>query len=96
MALTLVSSEKTLQADRTRALCLLLRALRRDKKLTQQQLAARLGKPQSFVAKYEAGERQLDVAEWLAIVEAMDADPIVFLRVLLTPMPRKDVPARRK
>lgn len=75
--------QKSIHSQRANGLRLLLRALRRDKKLTQQQLADKLGRPQSFVAKYEAGERQLDVVEWLAIVEALGANPLGFLRALL-------------
>ena len=40
-------------------------AARRAAGLSQQQVAAKLGRPQSFVAKYEAGERRLDVVELL-------------------------------
>jgi transcriptional regulator with XRE-family HTH domain len=43
--------------------------------LTQQQLADRLGKHQSFVAKYEGGERRIDVIEFLAIARALELDP---------------------
>jgi transcriptional regulator with XRE-family HTH domain len=41
----------------------LLRELRQDAGLRQQDLAARLGEPQSFVSKYESGERRLDMLE---------------------------------
>ena len=44
--------------------------------LTQQQLAKRLKKPQSFVAKYEGGERRLDVVEFLGVAQAIGADPL--------------------
>jgi transcriptional regulator with XRE-family HTH domain len=55
----------------------------RDKAgLTQQKLAKRLGKPQSFVAKYEGGERRLDVVEFIAIARAIGADPVRIVRVL--------------
>lgn len=43
--------------------------------LTQQQLAGRLGRPQSFVAKYENGERRLDVIEFLEITRKLGTDP---------------------
>ena len=43
--------------------------------LTQAELAARLGRPQSFVSKYETGERRLDVVEFLEVAEALAADP---------------------
>lgn len=39
--------------------------------LTQEALATKLGRPQSFVAKYEAGERQLDVIEFILVTKAM-------------------------
>jgi len=48
-----------------------LRALRREKKLTQAERAERLGVPQSFVSKYEAGERRLNLAELEAIADAL-------------------------
>lgn len=41
----------------------LLRELRSEAGLRQQDLAERLGKPQSFVSKYETGERRLDILE---------------------------------
>jgi transcriptional regulator with XRE-family HTH domain len=51
--------------------------------LTQEQLAKRLRRPQSFVAKYEGGERRIDVVEFLAVVRAMRADPLTILRALI-------------
>ena len=51
--------------------------------LTQQELAKRLRRPQSFVAKYEGGERRIDIVEFLWLVRAMKADPTVVLRTLI-------------
>jgi ribosome-binding protein aMBF1 (putative translation factor) len=51
--------------------------------LTQQELAKRLRKPQSFVAKYEGGERRIDIVEFLWLVRAMKADPMAVLRALI-------------
>ena len=51
--------------------------------LTQQELAKRLGKPQSFVAKYEGGERRLDVVEFISVARAIGADPIRIIRSLM-------------
>jgi transcriptional regulator with XRE-family HTH domain len=45
--------------------------------ITQRELAARLGKPQSFVSAYENGQRRIDLLEFLAIVDALNADPRV-------------------
>ena len=50
-------------------------AARKAADMTQQALADRLGRPQSFVAKYEKGDRRLDVVEFLTITEILDADP---------------------
>lgn len=43
-----------------------------------------------FVAKYEGGERRIDVAEFVAIVRAIGADPVKLLRDLISgKMPAK-------
>lgn len=52
----------------------ILIALREDKGLPQHQLAKKLKKPQSFVSKYERGERRLDVIELLDITKALETD----------------------
>ena len=43
--------------------------------MTQAVLAGKLERPQSFVAKYEKGERRLDVVEFLEIARQLGADP---------------------
>jgi transcriptional regulator with XRE-family HTH domain len=53
-----------------------LAAARRRGNVTQQELAARLGKPQSFVSEYERGQRRVDVVELLVISRALGVDPI--------------------
>ena len=53
--------------------------LRKSKNLTQADLALKLGKPQSFVAKYEGGERRLDVVEFVEVAYALEADPTKLL-----------------
>ncbi len=40
-----------------------LHVMRQEKGLTQVNLAQRLGRPQSYVSKYESGERKLDLPE---------------------------------
>jgi transcriptional regulator with XRE-family HTH domain len=67
----------------------LLVAAREKAQLTQQQLADRLGKPQSFVAKYEGGERRIDVIEFLAIARALQADPARMIRELASKQSRQ-------
>lgn len=53
-----------------------LMAARRGAKVTQQELAARLGKPQSFVSEIERGQRRVDLIELLVISRALGADPV--------------------
>ena len=53
-----------------------LAAARRQANITQQELAARLGKPQSFVSEYERGQRRVDVVELLVISPALGVDPL--------------------
>lgn len=47
-----------------------LRQARLEASLTQQQVAERLGKPQSFVSKIETGERRVDIVELQILAEA--------------------------
>jgi transcriptional regulator with XRE-family HTH domain len=49
----------------------LLRHLRQEASLRQQDLAERLNQPQSFVSKYESGERRLDLVEIYQICNAL-------------------------
>jgi transcriptional regulator with XRE-family HTH domain len=55
-------------------------AARKEAQLTQEALAKSLQKPQSFVAKYENGERRLDVVEFLVITHIIGVDPCDFIR----------------
>ena len=73
---------KSLHQPEYQALCALLAEARRKAGLTQHEVARRLRRPQSFVAKYEGGERRLDVIEFLSVSAALGADPIRLLRRL--------------
>ena len=48
--------------------------LRTEAELSQADLAIRIGRPPSFVGKYELGERRLDVVELLIILRELDTD----------------------
>jgi len=62
---------KTLYSAHQEKLKALLRELRLEASLTQMELAEKLGQPQSFVSKYESGERLLDLVEIRQISQAL-------------------------
>jgi transcriptional regulator with XRE-family HTH domain len=68
--------QKSLRSPEYARLIATLVAARKDADVRQQALAKRLGRPQSFVAKYEGGERRIDVVEFVTIVRALGADPV--------------------
>lgn len=59
-------------------------AARQKNNLTQQEVASRIGKQQSYVSKYESGERRLDVVEFLDVCKALGVKPISILKRLDT------------
>jgi transcriptional regulator with XRE-family HTH domain len=71
---------KSVHSREQRVFCDLMIETRKDAGLTQEKLAKRLKRPQSFIAKYEGGERRIDVVEFVAIAKAIGADPIEILR----------------
>ncbi len=66
---------KSLRSPQHRELLRRLIAAREKAGLTQQTVAKRLGRHQSFVAKYEGGERRLEVIEFVQICEAIGVRP---------------------
>jgi transcriptional regulator with XRE-family HTH domain len=77
------SMSRTLQSLRHEALRTFLVESRKKARLTQREVADRLKRYQSFVATVEAGQRRLDVVEFLAFAEAIGFDPKVALKRLL-------------
>jgi transcriptional regulator with XRE-family HTH domain len=59
----------------------LLRRVRVGAELRQEDLAKRLGVPQSFISKYESGERRLDFVEIRQICEAVGLSLPDFVRM---------------
>lgn len=55
---------------------------REKKGLTQVDVATKLGKPQSYVSKYERGERRLDVVEFLEVARVLGVEPYKILKEL--------------
>jgi transcriptional regulator with XRE-family HTH domain len=73
---------KTIHTERHRKLRAMLLAERKAAGLTQTIVATRLGRPPSYVAKYELGDRRLDILEYLDIATAIGFDPCKALRSL--------------
>jgi hypothetical protein len=63
-----------------------LRAARNRLRLSQTELARKLGKRQQFVSKYQSGERRLDVIEFLDAANALGMPVGSLLRHLGDPM----------
>lgn len=72
--------EKSIFSKHQEKLQALLRKVRADADLRQLDLAERLGQPQSFVSKYESGERRLDLLELRQICHAVGISLEEFVR----------------
>lgn len=66
---------KTIFGGEHRHLVAVLVEARQAAGLTQAELAARIGKDQSFVSIIERGQRRVDVLEFVALARSMEADP---------------------
>jgi transcriptional regulator with XRE-family HTH domain len=82
---------KSLHSQRYRLFRELLLAERERAGLTQVEVARLLRKPQSFVSKYERGDRRLDMTEFLELADALVVDVPAFLeryRIQISPLER--------
>lgn len=57
--------------------------------LTQAQVAARVGKDQSFMSLIEGSQRRVDVLEFYALAKAMGADPVELFQAVAEKLPEK-------
>ena len=73
---------KSIHTPPYKRLLALLVERRKAADMSQYDLADRLGRPQSFVAKVEGGERRIDVIEFLEIARALGADSYDMLRAV--------------
>lgn len=62
------------QDPRYEKLQALLRDLRKQQGIKQQDLAELLGKPQSYVSKLESGERNIDLIELIDLIKLLGLD----------------------
>ena len=72
----------SVHTKRYRALLTTLIDARKANGLSQAQLAEQLGRVQTFVSKYERGERRLDVVEFIDVAETLKIDVSHVLRKL--------------
>lgn len=77
-------TESTFSPEYAR-LCTVLTEGRQAAGLTQTALAEKLGRPQSYVSKYERAERRLDVIEMIQIARVLGLDPQDIVRQLMLP-----------
>src|SRR5690606_18451884 len=70
----------SIRSDLYRRMIELLVAARKDAGLTQAEVGERIGRRQTFVSKFELGERRLDVAEFVMVSRVIGADPHVIIR----------------
>lgn len=71
---------KKIWSDREEALRNELKVMRKMAGFNQSELALKLGKPQSFVSKYESGERQLKILELEQVCLACGTPAHAFLK----------------
>lgn len=83
--------EKNLWSVREEHLRQELRKLRKAAGLTQVELSKKLGIHQSFVSKYESGERQLKFQELELICEACNTSLHTFAKKFRDKHPLKDI-----
>lgn len=69
-------------SDEYRMVIKALRDARLASQITQERLARSLGKPQSFIAKVENGERRLDIVEFVHFCRLLHINPISIISKL--------------
>ena len=74
---------KSLRSRTHRTLCEALVEARKSAGMSQQELARRLKRSQSFIAKLEVGERRVDVVEFIEIARALGKQPTELLSRVL-------------
>ncbi len=76
------SMSKSVFSDAHRALVETLTAVRKETGMHQSDVAAKIGKDQSFISNIERGQRRVDMVEFFAITKAMGLDSVaVFTRI---------------
>lgn len=91
---------KSIRSKPQELLIALLKEARQKADLRQEDVARELGRPhQSFVAKYEAGQRRIDVVEFIELTKVLKTNPLSMLKKLIAVVdaegPKKGTGPRR-
>jgi transcriptional regulator with XRE-family HTH domain len=73
---------KSVTFSLNRKISQILASERKRRGITQADIAKKLKKPQSFVSKYENGQRQLTVADFIGACNALALRPADFFKIL--------------
>lgn len=57
--------------------------------LTQRDVAKAIGKPPSFIAKIEQGERRLDLVEFIVIARALGVREVDLFKTICADLPKR-------
>ena len=79
MAVRKTGRDKGFGDERYRVLVEKLIDARISQRTTQLALAARLGRHQQFISRYEQGERRLDAIEFVDVARALSLDPATLI-----------------
>lgn len=76
-------SIKTIYTKEYRILLRMLKSKRQQKRISQENMAKKIGVPQSFISKIESGERRIDVMELFHYCEVLGIEIIQFITDLI-------------
>lgn len=71
---------KTIFSGDNRAVVEAIKEARLRAGLKQSELAARMGRDQSWISLIENSQRRVDVVEFIKIAQALDTDPVELFR----------------
>lgn len=78
---------KSVFTDAQKAVVEVLISARKEAGLLQEELAARIGKDQSFISNIERRQRRVDVLEFYALARAMNLEPADLYAELVLKLP---------
>jgi transcriptional regulator with XRE-family HTH domain len=66
-----------------------LKDARNEAEMSQVDLAAKIGKDQTFISLIERSQRRVDVLEFVALARAMGADPVILFSEVVRRLPKR-------